>query len=93
MLELMLEKYWTEVKIKRIQTKPKGIAQEIIIHITRATCILIGEFILLCRSNIRYTSNIVEYKPKKHYWSYTAIALVYEKKLSKTPKAPKAKLK
>ena len=60
MLELMLEKYLTEVKIKRIQTKPKGIAQEIIIHITRATCILIGEFILLCRSNIRYTSNIEE---------------------------------
>ena len=53
MLELMLDKYW-------IKTIPRDAAIEIIIRMTKATCILVEEFILLCRSNIRYTSNIEE---------------------------------
>ena len=48
MLELMLKKYW-------IETIPRGAAREIIIRITKATCILVEEFILLCRSK----SNII----------------------------------
>jgi len=55
MLELMLEKYL-------IETIPRGAAREIIIRMTKATYILVGEFILLCRSNRRDISNIEEYK-------------------------------
>ena len=43
-----------------IETIPRGAAREIIIRITKATYILVEEFILLCRSNTRYMSNIEE---------------------------------